>query len=59
MDGKECPMKKLVSLALCALILLSLPAALSETHYWGITTGGTGGTGGTYYPLGGEMAPCG
>lgn len=46
-------MKKLIALALCALMLLSLPAALAETHYWGITTGGTGGT---YYPLGGEIA---
>ncbi len=46
-------MKKIVSLLLVTALLLSGAAALAETTFLGITTGGTGGT---YYPVGGEIA---
>jgi len=45
-------MKKTIALLL-ALMLLGASAAMAETTYLGIATGGTAGT---YYPLGGDIA---
>lgn len=44
-------MKRILCLALCALMLLAIPASATEFLYMA-----TGGTAGTYYALGGELA---
>ncbi len=46
-------MKKTLTLVLALALLLTSSAALAQTTFLGLTTGGTGGT---YYPLGGEIA---
>ncbi|MEA5064416.1 MAG: TAXI family TRAP transporter solute-binding subunit, partial [Eubacteriales bacterium] len=44
-------MKRVLSIALCALLLMAVPASATEFLYMA-----TGGTSGTYYALGGEIA---